>query len=183
MRSSIFLLTIFLFPLACTSTGKVESSQIPLELRVTVEEQTVEGTSHPVATIHVTNNSNQSIAWSPTFGFSHLYLSLEIRGDFDERIPYPAESQYELFAVPRYSCLKPGETETVRVDLLSWSHVLGGKVQKETVAEAGPYEFNIVKGQYRIRARYSSPGSEFGRCQAVAAQSQSEWTSFSFGHQ
>ena len=177
MRNSILLLTVFLFPLACTSAGRVESSAMPLGLKVTVE-----GSPHPVATIHVTNNSNRSIAWSPTFGFSDLYLYLEIRSDFDETIPYPAESQYELFSEPKHHCLKPREPETVRVDLLSWYHLLGGKLSRETVADTGPYEFNLIKGQYQIRARYTPPVPRSGRCHAAAAKSQSEWVAFSVGH-
>jgi hypothetical protein len=162
--------------LACASGSQSADSELPFHLSVRVEQR---NEARPVAIVEVRNDGRHSVAFTPTFGFRDLYLFLEIRDALGQPVPYPLESQYELLVQPPYRCLRPSRSLRMQIELFEWFHVIGGRVEPETVAGVGPYAFDLAPGTYRIRAVYDARRpSRRGVCRTLPGVARSEWRSF-----
>jgi hypothetical protein len=128
--------------------------------------------------VALTNRGSSRALVTETFGIEGSYLHLEIEEVVSgHRIPYPRDSQFELFSEPPARCLAPGKSTRMRIDLASWHHIYGGVVQShQAIPEPGPHRFPLFDSdRYRIRAVYRPSGRLAGRCGEPAVLIFSEW--------
>jgi hypothetical protein len=172
----LFLVAGLLFS-GCANLQTTPALQQEVRLEVSVSK----AGGDPVATIKAANTGLQPVAITKTFGFSNLFLFFDIEGRSGGKIEYPVNSQFELFSEPAYTCLSPGETMLLEINLRRWYHVLGGSIDRtQAVPEAGPYSFNLPSGEYRLKAVYDSPPSreKSHRCPRLNRSVESDWVDF-----
>lgn len=171
-RSNVGWLAFLLIILdvACFSAGTRGALRASsLELHLEMEQETVDGSIHPIANVEIKNTTSTPVAFSKTFGITNQpWLSLEIQREDGEPVYYPTE--IDVFGQsPDYICIPPEGTIQWKIDLESWESSFGGELTDEK------YSFDLTIGRYQIRARYADdPARVRAECPGIAGETLSE---------
>ena len=163
--------------MACSlvTPDSVQDGAPRLRIELSMKTNRLNGEAHPVAHVVVTNVADSSsAAFSKTFGTTDgNWLSFRIEEVSEGRlVPYPID--VDLFEEPEYSCLTPGESVTLQIDLLNWKVLIGGRVDGDE-----PLGFELPPGDYKVQAVYREPGARRRRCPAIQGEVKSSWREFS----
>jgi hypothetical protein len=146
-------------------TGAVRSGGLAVSLRshdagrLTVEVRLVNGGSTPIAV-------------ADYYGSHTRWIRLEIEEvETGTLLQWP---EIQVWDLPPYDCLQPGQEISAALDLELWQIRLRGRVI-DPEAWAPMY----AAGKYRVRARYTDWGSHGKRsCPSFSGEVSSDWLQF-----
>jgi len=164
-----FLLTI---ALSCTSLRVIDAGEFgDLDVQVELDDQERLG-----AKITLTNRGSSRVAIANYYGVRTRWIRLEV---VDEKSGTPFRwPDIHLYRPPPYDCLKPGESVSIGVSLLSWQPQFRGQ---DTDPETTSFEY--PPGAYRMQASYkdwakSGKRKAPWRCPAIVGEVKSDWVEF-----
>lgn len=168
------LVSVSVFLCATGCAGGLVQKKPPgnLDLRLDVEYRRVGTSTHPIAVLEIINAGTSAAAFTKTFGVTNVkWLDLRIETADGVPVYYPRE--VDIFHVPSYGCLQPGQADILKIDLFDWHVMIGGELDSdESMA------FELKPGHYRMRAIYSDGRAVEAPCPGINGTIYSEWVEF-----
>ena len=123
----VMLLCVLLFlAISCRSTSPLSAFQT-LRMNVDGVAEGLRQQGGPSLRITFTNISKRTVAFSETFRYNpRQWIGVTIRDAAGQDVPYPFEA--DLFQLPPFRCLSPGESITWTFRPLRWQPWYGGKI-------------------------------------------------------
>lgn len=177
MCRCLWILLISMSVQACAHTVQTVAPN-DLQLTLDMHQSRTDDKYQPVAEVTLHNTTDGEVGVSKTFGFwPYSWLGLFIEDTQGNRVAYPLDMPDLILELPKYRCLKPGETMQWQINLLDWNRQFGGVIWKQGLS------FELSPGGYRLQARYTD-GPRRGRlkvkvgCPVIDGSVLSDWKSF-----